>query len=404
MRRGSSKGARAPGDLRIVQFGLPYSPNLGDGIISECLSYGVARVCSGARVDAIDLSTRSDFGETVVRNRRLALKLLGALPRPIRHRLVKHRLRAMLDAAAPGWAGIVADADMVLIGGGQLFSDADLNFPLKIARAAEVARDGGVPVSVYAAGVAHNWSAEGTALYRTLLDADLRAVGLRDGPSIDAWRAQFGAAGPDPVLMRDPGLLARGCYGPVAADTRIGLCVSDPAILRYHADRGTEGVAKQGLAPLAQALVARGHRLRLFCNGAAEDAAALQDLAHELQDAQRSGDVEVADPPTRPNELAQLAGGCSALVAHRLHACIVGYAYRRPVVGLGWDRKVESFFASVGQGAAFSPAGEPPDAIVARLERSIAQPFDAERAEEIEGEVLAGLRSALAPAIQAPAS
>lgn len=393
--------------MRIVQFGLPYSPNLGDGIIAECFAHGVGEVAPKARVVSIDLSGRTGFGHAVVANRTRALAVLKRLPRPARHALVQIRLGQVLSGAAPLWREVLEGADLAVIGGGQLFSDADLNFPLKVARAAELAHAAGVPVAVHAAGVAANWSRRGTALFARLFETELRGVGLRDAPSVAAWRAQTGERGPAPWLARDPGLLAAGRYGPVQADERVGLCVAAPGILSYHA----EGALTSGTGPfadLARALMAEGHALRLFTNGAEEDDAALAAVAEALAPEVADGRAAVAPRPLRPEALARTVASCRAVVAHRLHACIVAFAYGRPVVGLGWDRKVESFFASVGASQAFAPAGEEAGRIAARLSRVLAVGPDAAARATAEAEARDAIRLTLdtvtTPARSAPAA
>lgn len=381
--------------MRIVQFGLPFSPNLGDGVIADCFAHGVRHARPETEVTALDLSGRSGFGTATVGNRAVALALLRRMPRPLRQAAVAARLRGVLALAAPGWAHALEGADLAVIGGGQLFSDADLNFPLKVARAADLAGAAGVPLAVYAAGAAENWSARGTALYARLFAADLRGVGLRDAASIDAWISQTGGRGPAPILQRDPGLLAASCYGPVAADARIGLCVAAPEILAYHAENGRPAGARF-LSDLIAALLAAGHSLRLFTNGAEEDAAALDRLAPTLADDVAAGRVEIAPRPARPSELAKIVGSCRAVVAHRLHACILAYAYGRPVVGMGWDRKVESFFASVGEHDAFAPVGTAPQAVVARLETALDRGIDPGARQRAEDEAQAAIADLLA--------
>jgi len=339
--------------VKIVQFGLHYSPNVGDGIITECLRDAVLRLKPGVDFQSIDLSGRTGFGDVMVPNRALALKVLGWLPAAIRGRVVMGRLNAMLDRIEPQWHELLADADLALVGGGQIFSDADLNFCTKISRAAKVLRANNVPTAIYAAGVSQNWSPKGAALFMDLFSTDLRAVGLRDQRSVSAWQDQTGHHSPVPILTRDPGLLAAQCYGPPdRAGDEIGLCITAPSILHYHADRGVAGTGAGGLkffADLAQALVANGHKLRLFCNGAAEDRAALKQIAAmpAISACIANRTIRCADPPETPAALASILASCAAVVAHRMHACIVAYSYGVPVVGLGWDRKMDSFLASV---------------------------------------------------------
>jgi polysaccharide pyruvyl transferase WcaK-like protein len=377
--------------VNIVQFGLHYSPNVGDGIIAECLGAELARQRPGADYRTVDLSGRDGFGVTTVRNRELALKMLGVMPAGVRGRLVEARLGRLLDRVGPKWARMLAGADLAILGGGQIFSDADLNFCVKIARAARLIGGAGVPVAVHAAGVSPNWSARGTELFGELFAADLRMVGLRDAASIEAWRRQTGGRGPAPVLSRDPGLLAVDCYGPVVAGDEIGLGVTAPHILRYHADAAVAGAGAQGLeffSDLARELVRRGHRVRLFCNGAVEDRAALDRVVRQgLGGLVDKGAVSVAPPPDTPGDLVRTVAGCRVVVAHRLHACIVAWSYARPVVGLGWDRKLESFFASIGAGAHFVGAKEVnPGHLAEKVTAALVAGVDARRHAQVLGE------------------
>ncbi len=348
--------------MKIVLFGLPFSPNVGDGIISECLAHAIADLHPETEVTRIDLSGRDGFGAVTVRNRALALRILQALPRPLRHAIVRNRLSALLSRVTPGWQAALEGADLAVIGGGQIFSDADLNFPIKISAAAALAQAANVPVAIHAVGVSQNWSRPGNAMFRSVLDADLRQIGLRDAPSLKAWTSQAGPAGPAPILTPDPGLLSASCYGPAdQTSDRVALCVTDSGILDYHADAGTG--AAEGLsffAALAQDLIQRGREVTLFCNGAAEDRAALLALTElpDLAGAFADGRLRAAPSPDTPTDLARIISGQGCVVAHRLHACIIAYSYAIPSVGLGWDGKVESFFELTDRRAAFVPRAQ----------------------------------------------
>ena len=389
--------------MRIALFGLPHSPNLGDGVIADCLAFAVRRAAPGAEVRAIDLSGRRARGDVTVRNRALAIRALGAMPRALRERVVVSRLTRLLDRVAPEWEAAVRGADLAILGGGQLFSDADLNFPVKVARACEVVARHRVPLAIHAVGVARNWSPRGAALFARAGGADLRRVGLRDDYSAGAWRAQMPAGvAVEPVIARDPGLLAAACYGPAERPgERLGVCVTAPEIVAYHSEPGGRGDALGLLEGVALALVERGHAVTLFTNGAAEDEAALARLAARAPLARRidAGAVEVAEAPRTPAELARLVAGLRGLVAHRLHACILGYAYALPVVGLGWDRKVESFFASVGASRHFvGAAGAGAGPVAARLDRALAEGVDAVTHARVVAEAGQAVERALAAA------
>lgn len=345
--------------MKIVLFNLHYSPNTGDGVIADCLTHAIAAARPDAQVVSVDLSGRTGYGAVTVRNRALAMKVLAALPGPLRQPLALNRLNALLDKAEPRWRAALDGADGALIGGGQLFSDADLNFPAKIGRAATLLAKARIPVAIHGVGVARNWSPRGAALFNRVFETDLRSVGVRDAASASAWAEQAARDRPAPHLTRDPGLLAAATYGaPAGHAAHTALCITDPAILSYHAEGGVAGKGgPEFFETLALRLAEEPGGVQLFCNGAAEDAEALARLAARpaIARAAAEGRLTVAPVPATAAELAALVAPAAAVVAHRLHACILGYAYARPVVGLGWDAKVASFFESVGLSRFFVP-------------------------------------------------
>ena len=139
--------------------------------------------------------------------------------------------------------------------------------------------------------------------------------------------------------------------------------------------------------------------MTLFSNGAAEDRAVLARLGGRPEVAGRvgRGDLRLAGAPGSPAALARLIGGFDAVVAHRLHACILGYAYARPVVGLGWDRKVESFFRSVGCADRFVPSDAlSAEGIAAATERALRAGIDGDVHARVLAETWEGVERLLA--------
>lgn len=363
-----------PSAQNILIAGLPYSPNVGDGVIADCLAHIIRDEFPGNAISHLDLSGRESVGAVTVPRRDLALKLLERLPARLRRVLIGAVLRRLLERKRGAWRERIAKADLVLFGGGQIFSDVDLNFPRKIAAAATLCKDTGTPVSIIAAGVAHNWSRQGRALFMTLHRAGLRDVSLRDQGSIANWVAQVGPDDPvDVQIGRDPGLLAHECYGPFAkrdGNAPIGLNITAPEVIGLHSDGGDK--ARPDLVEtyrdICVRLVESGRRVRLFCNGATEDMRLVEALAEAAPIAPlvASGCVEIAARPLCGRDLAAIIAGCSVIVAHRLHACIVAYSYGVPPVGLAWDGKLQAFFASVQLEDNFLPSDVDAARVVAK--------------------------------------
>lgn len=390
--------------VKIVQFGLCYSPNLGDGVIAECIGHAVRAVRPDAQITHIDMSARQGFGQVVIKNREAIIAIIDHLPLFLRQQLALWKINRVVDGVQHSWTK-AAQADLAIVGGGQIFSDANLNFPIKLGRVFDTLQETKTPTAVYGVGVANNWSAKGKALFHKMQHTDLQMVGVRDAGSEASWKAQVPFL-PRPELTLDPGLFAAAHYGPAETTSDIGLCITDFMILAHHASGTVAGAAQGGVAfyaDIVKTALEKGYRLTLFSNGAAEDQALLAKVAAHpaVAAATSSGQVVVPQAPTTPTELVKIIASCRAVIAHRLHACIVAYSYQRPVVGLGWDAKLESFFNTAGVGESFS--SDPhvsPDDIVSMTIRAIAVGIDAAKHASLMEEAWDGVDRLMACARQ----
>ena len=377
------RDARAP---RVVLFNVAYSENVGDGVIAECMAHALR--ARGAEVAIRDLSGRGDYGERTVRARTLVLALLNALPRPIRRRLVRARLERTMNALEPDWDAVLSGADLAVIGGGNLFQDDGLNFPIKVAAAARACARNGVPVRVHAVGVAGGWSSEARELFAAIDACDLRGASVRDAESADAWREE-GACGVAAQVVRDPGLLAEALL-PCAGDEgkegdggppAVGLGVLHPTVAAHHAHRGAMIGGAELFGSLAERMMERGWRVRLFSNGARDDHALAERVLSmaRFEDARRDGRIELLPRPRTATDLVGQVAGLDGLIAHRLHALIVATGLGVPAVGLPWDDKVRRFFASIDRPGDVARPGMVPAAVAALLARVMAAGADDDR-------------------------
>ncbi|WP_457580748.1 polysaccharide pyruvyl transferase family protein [Ensifer canadensis] len=248
--------------------------------------------------------------------------------------------------------------------GGNLFQDDDLNFPLKVGAALDCVKRSGKPLAVYAVGTSRDWSPQARQLFGGLEESQLVHISVRDSIAGRNWLGHF-PAGPHARILPDPGLLVREIvashsHEPLKGDDRaIGICVTDPLILRRHSSHGTAGIPFRHAADYHQLLrlmLDAGYRICLFTNGAQEDQAFARGilggagLAEDID----SGDLYLAPRPKTPEELVHIIASTQVILAHRLHACIAAYSLGVPQVGLGWDPKVDGFFQFVGRSEYFA--------------------------------------------------
>ncbi|GEN99823.1 hypothetical protein NSE01_16560 [Novosphingobium sediminis] len=394
---------------RIALLNVKYSPNLGDGLLSECLEAELARtfqsIAPGTEVFSIDLAGRRAYPAIAPSRRAALIGLLEALPAALRSlatraalsALVRLRLRRHVHARLAG-------CDAVVLGGGNLLTDADLNFPMKIAGALRQAARLRLPVAVYGVGANRQWSAAGKRLFgEALQSAKLAYAAVRDARSQAAWRDLLVPQGVRPAaLSGDPGLLA-SCHfprPPLPFDAPLaGLCITAPMALRYHATGPEAGTAADACAALAiwygtaaRALVAAGLRVALFTNGSPEDRDYLAAMGPAWILAAK-GPVTMTNPFADPAEMIHFIAGCQLIVAHRMHACIAAHSFAIPTIGLRWDVKLDSFFALAGRGTFIADtASLDGPALTALARKAMAEGVDRAALEEL----ISGTRSDIA--------
>jgi polysaccharide pyruvyl transferase WcaK-like protein len=300
------------------------------------------------------------------------------------------------------WDDKVAGADAVVIGGGNLFQDDDLNFPLKIGAVLDCVSRHDRPLAVYAVGVSKHWSKPACRLFARLKQTRLVHLSVRDGFAQDAWSEHF-PEGPSAKIVRDPGLLVRALptnVEPLSLAKRqltIGLCVTDPIILQRHAGIDASSIPLSNLSvyrDLIGALLDDHHRVVLFCNGAREDQAFAERIRCSVgrHRAIRPGTLNISRRPLVPVDLVRVIQSVDVVLAHRLHACIAAYALRIPHVGLGWDKKVEGFFNSVGRETYFiKDALLSPEHVALLLKAAQKEGVDALRHDVTVSEARAGI-------------
>lgn len=336
---------------RTVIFNVKYSPNLGDGVIAQCLETELAAAHPQIQALSIDLANRKEFTARASAKRSRQLALLACLPVWLRKWLVPKLLLAIVRLRyVRDWRSDVAEADSVIFGGGALLADADQNFPIKLSEAMEVCRGYGLPVVISCVGASQGWSADGLHRFRrTLLRTKLVSTSFRDPVSAGIWRDYLFPASALPAqIALDPGLLSETVYGrpeipdPVSNRQRVGICITDPLVLQLHSERRHDRrFIREWLRESTERLAASGLKVVVFTNGSGED----EDFKATLQ-VQLGGIADISFAPhfREPRELVHFIAGLDTVIGHRLHACIVAYAYRIPAIGLTWDRKLDHFF------------------------------------------------------------
>jgi len=341
--------------LRIRLFNVKYSPNLGDGLLSECLEKALIALGANRDTWSIDLAARQAYGDGLA-GRRHIISALDRMPDWLRRQFIRvplaiHGRRNW----RPHYARRLEGANAAVIGGGNLISDIDLNFPTKLTLAINEVERLGLPFVVYASGVTDNWTPRGTAMMRKAFSSHLlRGVFVRDKDSKVLWDRQLGDASRfEAHVVRDPGLLASEFIPPSrmykAAPPVAGVGIMSHIAIRYHSEKAPgPSYLESWYIRLVKGLVSKGFHVAIFTNGSPEDVAYLARLRPRLEAI--GGPISFPVQET-PSELCAIISSLNVLVAYRMHAVIASYSYKIPSVGLAWDRKLQSFMTSVGREA-----------------------------------------------------
>ncbi len=337
-------------------FNVKFSPNLGDGLLAECLEKGLIEFGLNPETTySVDLAARTDY-QAGSGSRKYILNVLNMLPALVRPLVLSIPLTfGLYRKWLPHYLQHLESAQAVVIGGGNLFTDVDLNFPTKISALIRAANAKKIPIYIYGVGVGGHWSEKGLALLKNAFkNADIRYVSVRDQNSkvnFEQFLAQYVKV--KPIVVRDPGLLASryllSASAKPALQKTVGLCVTNAIAVSYHSNISISQPALVAwYAELYQQLVTDGYNVKIFTNGSPEDVEAATTLLEMT--GHHANQTQSMLRPQNPTELVNFIAECNLIVAFRMHAIIAAYSCGVEVVALKWDVKLDSFMESVGKG------------------------------------------------------
>lgn len=348
---------------RIIICCEYFSPNLGDGVIGDCLRQIVRQLSPNTPIYIIDLSSRQDFGSDKPGPSPLSVRRLAQNVTPTEIRRLWNLLKWYLNYDTKfGFPNqeILKSPGLLVVGGGQLLRDVNLNFPIKVNTAVSLARRAGLKIAFEACGVTEYWSIFGRRLFSEVIcNQDVVSISTRDENSRQNLIAHLSnRLSSEPRTTVDPAVWAAETYDIQAdrTDDLIGLGVASPAVLRKQSKNPhhfRDELVSSFWINLTQRLCQQGHRVALFTNGDKEDHAYLKQIKTELAAFKNEASLQICQRPRTPAELVHQIAQFRVFAAHRLHANIIGFALGIPTVGLVWDDKVRQFGRQTKRGEWF---------------------------------------------------
>ena len=333
-----------------------HSPNLGDGVIADCLVHILRQVDEKTDISLVDFSGRIN-NSTETCAAKTKLNCFQIVHRFLGQSKFYRKMMALLvwnckkrKRLSSYWRQKFANSNIVVIGGGQLLMDNELSFILRVREIVKTAHSLNKKVVFYACGVGDKWSRLGSHLLaKALLDDNVSWISIRDCGSRETLQSLLPSCKLKLNIAMDPALFAADTYG-INASTEsniIGLGILSPSTLR----RRTKGAnnkfstknVRQFWINLAKLLTADHQPFAFFTNGRSDDYAFAESIIAELCSSDINQQIVLLEQPDNPRHLVEQIAQFKAIVAHRLHANMIAYSLCIPSIGLVWDTKVAEF-------------------------------------------------------------
>ncbi len=350
---------------QIVIVGEFFSPNLGDGVIFDCMKYLFQQ--HDINSIPLDLSGRREWiAEQSVFAHEHNVGIFRKLARiPVRRSLLLRRLISAVSwygwqrrKHVDFWREKISSSDAVIIGGGQLLTDITFGFPPKIYEIVRIAKLYKKPVAFFGCGVSESWGYTATKLYGSAMRY-AQYISVRD--TVSAANLEKHLKFKLAVSVHpDPGFVVRSAYSnpaSVSNAAEIGFNIMSINIFRKFVP-GLQELSDKAYCDFWIKMVRgannSGRSVKFITNGDYYDHFEAHKTVGKLK---ASGlNVILEQRAERPEQLIEQLTSVPELVCTRMHAGIIAFGFGKRVVPISWNKKVDGVWNSVGLDSRVQPA------------------------------------------------
>ena len=351
----------------IIIFGLQYESNLGDQVIGNCTRYLVdkalyeLRIRDNVEIREVDMLGRTSFQIPPSQTRKKSkLKnfVKTFLPSSIVDAVNAKRNAFSDKQNVPSIIvrtknivemAIDDNTSAIIIAGGGLIKYKAQEFYLLIDVITESAKNHSIPVMLNAVGVEgyDSSSISCQRLKNALNRSCVKVITTRD--DIALLNEKYIAK--DNIRTRrvpDPALWVDEIYKPSTIQNQcVGLSVARSNIFVEHGIKTSGKDLSQLWKEITDELDRIDVSWKFFCNGTYADYEFLKTLINEYYANRKIEDIALLRA-VDPRMLVDQINSFSTILSVRLHAAIISYAYKIPVVQLVWNEKQILFGKSIG--------------------------------------------------------
>ncbi len=300
-------------EVKVLLSGLMQSSNLGDGVISDCVSFLMRKAAKENGIKKLKITTKD---------------------------IRKQKSKADLAS--------VRNSDMVMFPGGGMIKYKVENLPVAMDRVVSRAEHYGIPTFFNSVGVeGFDETDDNCKLLCNMLDS-FCVKGITSRDYADFLNTHY-LKGLTAKRVSDPAVWAGEVYDAIKdADSEfVGLGIGRPGLFT---DYGIEFCEEEQLKlwkNIIDILESKGIKWKLFTNGLKKDEEFLEKILSVMGKSDNREDYSLKAPET-PQELVENIAKFKGVIATRMHANIIAFALDIPCVGLVWNEKMSFFGESIG--------------------------------------------------------
>lgn len=188
--------------------------------------------------------------------------------------------------------------------------------------------------------------------------------------------------------VADPAVWASESYGITRNQSSqlIGVGIGRAGLFRANDVDVSGDEMKELYELIVKELMKRGYNVQLFTNGLLSDNRMAERVIDSLH---RNGLQVTMRIPHNDRELVEILSSYKAVIATRLHSCIISYALDIPAIGLVWNKKLSFFGENIGKPDNFVlPEHFKASTIVTQMEKAIVSGYDQNRKKEFKTTIL----------------